>query len=51
MFNDMVKYVSLTTRAKEDKAGMQLMSMLRSIYLFTGSDPVTRAKVGEKTGG
>lgn len=51
MFNDMVKYVSLTTRAKEDKVGMQLMSMLRSIYLFTGSDPVTRAKVGEKTGG
>jgi F420-non-reducing hydrogenase small subunit len=51
MFGDMVKYVSLTAKVKEEKAGKQLMSMLRSIYLFTGSDPVTRARVGEKSGG
>jgi F420-non-reducing hydrogenase small subunit len=51
MFGDMVKYISLTTKAKEEKAGVQLMSMLKSIYLFTGSDPITRTRVGEKDGG
>jgi acetyl-CoA C-acetyltransferase len=40
MFNDMVKYVSLTTKTKEDKAGALMMSMLKSVYLFTAGDPV-----------
>jgi F420-non-reducing hydrogenase small subunit len=51
MFSDMARYVSLTTKVKEEKAGAQLMSMLKSIYLFTSSDPITRMRVGEKAGG
>jgi hypothetical protein len=47
----MVKHVSLTARVKEEKAAALLKSMLKTIYLFTGSDPVTRSRVGEKTGG
>jgi F420-non-reducing hydrogenase small subunit len=51
IFGDMVKHVSLTARVKEEKAAALLKSMLKTIYLFTGSDPVTRSRVGEKTGG
>jgi F420-non-reducing hydrogenase small subunit len=47
-FSDMVKYVSLTTGAKEQKTRMQFLSMLKSIYLFTRRDPVTRARVKEE---
>lgn len=51
MFSDMVKYVSLTTGAKTEKTGKQLLSMLREIYLFTAGDKITAARVGERTSG
>jgi F420-non-reducing hydrogenase small subunit len=51
MFSDMVKYVSLTTGAKTEKTGKQLMELLREIYLFTAADQVTCARVGERTVG
>ena len=51
MFSDMVKYVSLTTGAKTEKAGKQLLSMLREIYLFTAGDKMTASRVRERTSG
>lgn len=51
IFGDMVKFVSLSTGAKEEKTGKKLMGMLRSMYLFTAGDPLTRGRVGEKVPG
>jgi F420-non-reducing hydrogenase small subunit len=51
LFTDMVKYVSLTARVRKKESEKRLMTMLETIYLFTGGDPVTRARVREKTGG
>ncbi len=51
MFSDMVKFVSLTTGNREEKTAGQMMSMLKSLYMFTRRDPVTRARVGEKVAG
>jgi len=48
IFSDMVKYVSLTTRTREDRVAGQLQAMLRIMYLFTCGDPVTWARAGEK---
>jgi F420-non-reducing hydrogenase small subunit len=51
MFSDMVKFVSLTTGNRAEKTAKQIMLMLRSFYMFTRRDPVTRARVGEKVPG
>lgn len=47
LFGDMVKFVSLSTGAREEKAAEKLAEMLRSFYLFTSADPVTIGRSGE----
>lgn len=47
-YSDMVKYVSLSTGDREDRAGKRLSDQLRWLYLFTRRDPATRAKVKER---
>lgn len=51
LFSDMVKFVSLTTGLREEKTGKQLMSTLKSLYMFTRRDPVTRSRALEKVPG
>ena len=51
IFSDMVKFMSLTTGARSDRAAAGLMSMLRSVYMFTSRDPLTRSRVREMVPG
>lgn len=48
LYTDMVRYVSLSTRSREDRTERDIARLLEYLYLFTRSDPFTRARVKEE---
>ncbi len=45
--SDLITYIARTTGSREEKVARQIEPMRQALYMFTGSDPVTKAKVKE----
>ncbi len=48
MYGDMVRYVAMTSGVRAEKIEKKLLRLLKQVYLFTCSDPVTRKRPREK---